>query len=72
MPDAPEYVELASKTGISPNYAHEILNGKRTPSRPLAIHIYRRTGRRLAPIVELSDEQIALLEQLEPYQERAA
>jgi len=49
-----------------------ILNGKRDPSRPLAIHIFRRTGWKHDVIADLTDEQIDLLETIEQYQPSAA
>lgn len=65
MDGEPEYLKLSAAAGISPSYAHEILSGTRTPSRPLAITIYRKTGLRTAPIAKLSDAEIALLEKIE-------
>ncbi|TKD50197.1 hypothetical protein [Sphingomonas baiyangensis] len=71
--------ELASAAGISVPYASQLLSPnperQRTPSRPLAIHIFRATGWRHPSIASLTDEQIAMLEQIEPYEpaaERAA
>lgn len=72
--DKPTYNELADKAGISRSYACEIL-GDRVPSRPLAIHIYRATGWRHPLIADLTPEQMALLESIEPWvpvQDRAA
>jgi transcriptional regulator with XRE-family HTH domain len=65
MAEPAEYVDFAARTGISESYAHEILNGKRTPSRRLAISIYRKTGRKLGPIDALSDDDIDVLERIE-------
>lgn len=72
MEQAPGTMELAEKAGISKSYASEILSGKRdrAPSRPLAIHILRRTGWRHSVIADLSDEQIAMLEAIEPWAAR--
>lgn len=66
------YSDLAAQTGISPSYAHDIMSTRRQPSRALAIHILRKTGWRHDVIADLTDEQIALLEQIEPYQPKAA
>ena len=44
----------------------------RKPSRPLAIHIFRRTGWRHELIANLSDEDMETLERLEPFQPREA
>lgn len=60
-------MELAEAAGISKSYASEILSGARTPSRPLAIHILRTTGWRHSMLEGLSDEQIAVLETIEPW-----
>lgn len=61
-------VDLASAAEISISYASEILAGKRTPARALAIHILRRTGWRHDIIADLTDEEIGLLEKIEPWQ----
>jgi len=72
----PRTSELANAAGISKSYASEILNGGRTPNRPLAIHLFRATGWRHQVIADLTDQQIALLEQIErwvpPVQDAAA
>lgn len=59
---------LAKSAGISKSYASEILNDKRKPSRPLAIHIFRKTGWRHSLIADLTDTQLATLETIEPWQ----
>lgn len=59
--------DLSAQAGISLSYASEIVNKRREPSRSLAIHILRKTGWRHPSIADLSDEQIALLEEIEPY-----
>jgi len=70
--DTPSQRELSARVGISQSYASMILNGKRDPSRPLAIHIFRRTGWKHDVIADLTDEQIDLLETIEQYQPSAA
>jgi len=67
MTEAPSTGQLADKAGISVSYASEIVNERRKPSRSLAIHIFRKTGWRHASIADLSDEQIAMLEAMEPW-----
>lgn len=69
--ERPTTMELAGKAGISKSYASEILSG-REPRRPLAIHIMRTTGWRHPVIAGLSDEQISVLESIEPWTPRAA
>lgn len=64
--------ELASRTGISLSYASEIANGKRSPSRSLAIHIMRSTGWRHPIIADLTDAQIEVLEAVDPWPKAAA
>ncbi len=71
MEISPKTSDLAAATGLSLSYASEIANGKRQPSRPLAIHIYRKTGWQHPSIADLSEEQIALLEQIEPWVPRS-
>jgi transcriptional regulator with XRE-family HTH domain len=66
--DAPiKTADLASVAGISLSYASEIANGKRQPSRALAIHILRKTGWRHPLLADLSDDQLDLLESIEPW-----
>lgn len=71
MTTAPSYNELARAAGISRSYACEIVGNTRNPSRALAIHILRTTGWRHDVLAGLSDEQIDMLEAIEPW-ERAA
>lgn len=58
---------LKDAAGISQSYASMILSGTRRPSRALAIHIFRKTGWRHDLLDGLTDEQIAVLEEVEPY-----
>lgn len=72
--EKPTVTDLADKAGISKSYACELL-GDRTPSRPLAIHILRKTGWKHPVIADLTDEQIAVLAEVDPWtppRERAA
>jgi transcriptional regulator with XRE-family HTH domain len=64
--------ELADKADISKGYASDILNGNRpTLGRPLAIHIYRTTGWKHPSIIELTEQQIDMLEEIEPWTKAA-
>ena len=65
----PGTMELSRAAGISKSYASEILNddNDRAPSRALAIHILRTTGWKHPSISDLTDEQIDVLEQVEPW-----
>lgn len=67
MSETPTIKALTDAVGISPSYASMILSGARSPARPLAIAIYRATDWRHALIADLTDEQIAVLETVEPY-----
>ncbi len=72
--EKPTVTDLATKAGISKPYACEIL-GTRIPQRPLAIHIFRATGWRHPSIADLTADQMAVFEAVEPWvpvQERAA
>ena len=72
MAEKPGTMALADAAGISKSYASEILNDPRkSPSRPLAIHIFRKTGWKHPTIADLTPEQIDMLEKIEPW-ERAA
>jgi hypothetical protein len=57
--------------GISKTYASMILSGKQKPCRPLAIHIFRKTGWRHESIADLTDQHMTMLEQIEPWTPRA-
>jgi hypothetical protein len=59
--------ELSSAVTISVPYASQLLSGAREPSRPLAIHIYRKTGWLHPRITDLTEDQMATLEELEPW-----
>lgn len=65
--DIPAVSDIVAQAGISKSYASEIRSGVRKPSRSLAIHIFRKTGWRHSLIADLSDEQIAVLETIEPW-----
>jgi hypothetical protein len=65
--EKPRVTDLAASAGISKTYASDILATKQPPSRPLAIHIFRTTGWRHPLIADLSDEQLAMLESIEPW-----
>lgn len=69
--DKPTFTELVEATGISRGYASDILAGKQPPSRALAIYIYRKTGWRHSLIDGLTDEQLDLLESVEPWKAAA-
>lgn len=70
----PSIKDLMAAAGISKSYACEILGTENTdpkaPSRPLAIRIYRELGWRHDSIADLTDEQMTVLEELDPWQPR--
>lgn len=65
--DIPAVSDIVAQAGISKSYASEIRSGARRPSRPLAIHILRKTGWRHSLLDGLTDEQLSMLEQVEPF-----
>ncbi|GEM_PF-2715912 len=65
--DKPSPRELREATGISQSYASMIASDDRKPSRSLAIHIFRRLGWKHPIISDLTDEQLSVLEQIEPW-----
>lgn len=71
METPPGTMELAKAADISKSYASEILNDKRPPSRALAIHIFRMTGWRHTTIADLTEDQMQMLEQIEPWTKAA-
>lgn len=70
----PSIKDLMAAAGISKSYACEILGTENTdpkaPARSLAIFLYRKLGWRHESIADLTDEQMAVLEELEPWQPR--
>jgi hypothetical protein len=73
MSEKPGTTELSKAVGISKGHASDILNdaSDRQPSRALAIHIFRQTGWKHSSIADLTDEQIEILEQVEPWTKAA-
>jgi hypothetical protein len=67
----PTFTQLVDATGISKGYASDILNEKQPPSRSLAIYIYRKTGWRHPVLDGLSDEQVDVLEAVDPWKAAA-
>lgn len=65
MHAAPKYSELVAQVGISRGYASDIATGVATPSRALAIRIYRQTGWKASNIASLTDADIDVLERVE-------
>lgn len=55
-------VERLRAIGISESYASQLARSIRPPSKPLAIDIFRRTGMKLGPIADLTEQQIDVLE----------
>jgi hypothetical protein len=70
MSQAPSITVLREATGISQSYASMILSGSRAPKRALAIRIFKSTGWRHSVLEGLTDEQIDVLEQVEPWERR--
>lgn len=72
--EAPTAKELVDAVGISFSYASKILldgEHRRVPPRPLAILIYRKTGWRHETIDGLTEDQMRVFEQVEPWTPRA-
>lgn len=65
--EKPRVKELVEAVGISKSYASDILGEKQAPSRPLAIRIFRRTGWRHDILAGITDEQLSVLETVEPW-----
>jgi hypothetical protein len=61
----PTIRQLMDAAPISKGWASAILSGEKTPSRALAVHIYRQTGWPAPVIAHLSDEQIEAVEEAE-------
>lgn len=61
----PTIRQLMDVAPIGKGWAAGILSGKVTPSRALAVHVYRQTGWKPAVLAHLSDEQIDAVEKAE-------
>ncbi len=78
MLPTPTAVEIADAVTISRSYAAMILNDSgdpnksRTPPRSLAILIYRRLGYRHPSIAELTEDQMKVFEEVDPWTPRQA
>lgn len=59
------YIELAAAARISVAFANQIISGKRTPSREMALRIYDRTGQRFGHLTNLTDREIELQRRLD-------
>jgi plasmid maintenance system antidote protein VapI len=70
--EKPRVTDLAAAVGISKTYASDILADKQAPSRPLAIRIFRETGWRHSLLDGLTDDQLAVLETVDPWTPKAA
>lgn len=62
LPDKPR--PLAELLGISIPYAYALLKGERRWTQALAVSAYRKTGAKIGPIENATDEQIDALEQI--------
>lgn len=62
VPDDLTPTKLARSCSISVPHASLILAGKKVPSHGLAVRIFRATGIKMGPIVDASEEEIAVLE----------
>lgn len=69
----PSPKELVDASGISPSYASMILSDgehKRIPPRSLAILLYRKTGWKHESIRDLTEDQMLVFEQVDPWTPR--
>lgn len=67
MAEKPSTTAFAQVAGISIGYASDILNNKRSMPRPLAIKAYRKLGWKHDSIARLTEQQIKVLESVEPW-----
>lgn len=67
MDEAPAITpkEFSEATGVGSAFASLVLAGKRKMPRRLAIKVYRSTGKKLGPIADATDAEIAVLEKFE-------
>jgi transcriptional regulator with XRE-family HTH domain len=61
QPESVRPTDLAEKLGVSVPYASQLLSGARVPKLELALDMYDRSGVKLGPLKDKTDEQIATL-----------
>lgn len=66
--EKPTQTEMQERLGISQGYASLLLRNERAPAKGLAVRIFREFGWRHPVIANLTDEQIDLLESMEPWE----
>lgn len=66
MDDTPAMrpTDLAAKLEISVPYASQLLSGARVPSISLALGIFDKSGLKLGPLANATDEEIEMLRRL--------
>lgn len=67
MNSNPSISDIRAVSGISHGYASMLRTGDRTPPRSLAIHLYRKLGWCHESIAALTEEEMAVLEKVEPW-----
>lgn len=70
LPDKP--TPLAKLLSISTPYASQLLSGNRPWPQSLAIAAYRKTGVKIGPIAQATDDEIDVLERFDPRAEATA
>lgn len=65
--ETPRVKDICEAAEISKGYASDIRSGRQDPSRPLAVHLYRKLGWRHDCIADLTESQIEASELLEPW-----
>lgn len=71
---SPSPKAIVEATGISPSYASMILSDgehRRIPPRSLAILIFRKTGWKHESIGDLTEQQMRVFEEVDPWVPRA-
>lgn len=57
--------QIREAADVSEGYSHDLARGKRKPSLPLALKIYRNAGLKLGPIAGVEDAAIKALDRAE-------
>jgi hypothetical protein len=73
--EKPTPQRLVEASGISLSYANKILidgDHRRVPPKSLAVLIFRATGWRHESIAALTEEQMAVIEEIDPWTKREA
>lgn len=57
-PEQSAVAKTIRAAGIKSGHAYDIAGGRRSPSEKLALELYRATGLKLGPLIDLNDNDV--------------